>query len=1016
MKSSTDSVSARDWVGSAAWHVFLVALMLVIAGSSHAPRESPETVLTRATEPERPPTVPEAAEPSATPTEIADGTLAENPEVEPIPVGAGEDILGTSEAGAGSESPAGTPDPESLQQPGEGTATGVADAAGAAADSPEKTGSADALATPGTSAALPGGQVASQTTGGAASDASGGGSTGAGGTAMGGGSGSGGAAGGAAGGARPGAPTTSKPALEQIVEGDIRNTLMGLLPADISAEDKAAFQGIVDNAVSQSSDADPAAAMTEAVNHVLEETTDRVASEYADAVADTLGKQLVQRGLNSLRSKVNAFYSSEVPSLITAMATDAAGGDAASEAKISAELASSAISSGKETAQNDTREAFVESALPEMIKSTMAILQKDMEDRQIDSSELAAKVEESLASAATEIAEEMPVNLGVSKELRQMAAKGGVKSKKPATASAASVEGQPSSAGGEASSSGSDPVSQAGGGPGQASGGPGSSGGAPQSASGRKEALENKTREAISDLAKQAGAEFSPGAGSGGSKQDAFQEIQRRVAGLASNIAAGRSSQSVAASSMSQLMGGPSSAGSGLDFSFSGGAGGRPIEGAGFPVIPGLYESLKAQIAERTYTEPSAALSSVADGSEFRGRPKAAPARPSRTIWSPELPPGAVVPEPPERKAVTADQVSRPNYQSIAFTAAPYAEKPIVVDGDLSEWELDAPHAAVRYLHAGSKIESGPDVYFRWRAEGLYFAYKLEDPGGGEASDGAPYIGDCFELFFDAANSRSPKKTETANQHFFMPFGWKGNASHTYERDRQGAGNPSGRTLGELNHLRTISFSTARPFPGGYTVEGFLSSQAMNYRLSPGSSAALDMSVSKNFNFGDQMQWAAPKAAANWRRPDLWGDLLLLGSDAEIKLPHQKSGDPPAALALNQLVEVEIIDGDMNFDPKKIDVVAVRVERQATGDRRVVLLRETGGDTGVFQGEIATEGAGLEARADAIGLQSGDTVVFTYIDAVTATGERNREITTSAMVGWPVLRLLTKSQTQSTTP
>jgi len=360
------------------------------------------------------------------------------------------------------------------------------------------------------------------------------------------------------------------------------------------------------------------------------------------------------------------------------------------------------------------------------------------------------------------------------------------------------------------------------------------------------------------------------------------------------------------------------------------------------------------------------------------------------------------VAEPPAA-AVTVEPVAPPPFPSVTHTAALYAVNRPAIDGDLSDWNLSAPRAEVRVLENNSKLVSGPDVFLQWRAEGLYFAYQLADMGGVQVSNGAPYYGDCVELFVDASNSRAPRMREsnTAHQYFFMPFGYKGDGSCTFQRAFRGAPQPTGKDIATLNRERNISFCTAKPEPGGYTVEGFISIEVMERRLAPGIYLGFDISVSPDLSIKNQMQWAAAKSLGNWDRPSTWGDLLLLGTSAKVGFRSADGSARKIAVA-GESVLLEIADADMNLDTTVRETVAIRLAGSAAP--QVLLLTETGADTGVFQSSILFESSGGLSRAGTFPVSGGDTLTLTYIDAVNASGTRNKTVAAKLEIGWPVMR------------
>lgn len=470
------------------------------------------------------------------------------------------------------------------------------------------------------------------------------------------------------------------------------------------------------------------------------------------------------------------------------------------------------------------------------------------------------------------------------------------------------------------------------------------------------------------------------------------------------NIKAGRvgAAESSLAASLSSLLNGGSGPGTeNLSGDMNNYRVRNGLGGSGRNFKEDEYRKLLARLGGRPANAGSEAdLQRVAGDAGQSGAAQAGAGAPERMISLRD--PAATL---PTAAPAVPEPIAPPPFPSATHTAAPYATNRPAIDGDLSDWNLAGPRAEIRVLENNERLASGPDVYLQWRAEGLYFAYRLADTGGTQISNGAPYHGDCVELFVDASNSRAPRMREsnTAHQYFFMPFGYKGDSTLTFQRAFRGAPQPRGMDLATLNRDRNISFCTARPESGGYTVEGFVSIEAMERRLAPGIYLGFDVSVSPDFEFKNQMQWAAAKSLGNWDRPSTWGDLLLLGTSAKACFRSADGSERTVAVAGESMM-LEITDADMNLDAAVRETVAIRLSGSASSSPQVMLLNETGADTGVFLSSILLESSGGVSRAGTFAVSGGDTLTFTYIDAVNASGARNKPMNAKLEIGWPVMR------------
>lgn len=98
---------------------------------------------------------------------------------------------------------------------------------------------------------------------------------------------------------------------------------------------------------------------------------------------------------------------------------------------------------------------------------------------------------------------------------------------------------------------------------------------------------------------------------------------------------------------------------------------------------------------------------------------------------------------------------------------------------------------------------------------------------------------------------------------------------------------------------------------------------------------------------------------------------------------------------------VEVVDGDLDTNPAVAESVSVFVINDMTGESENLLLTETGANTGVFTGPLVTAfatTAGVNNDA-VLGLQAGETVTTTYLDAITASGGTASPSVTDGAVG-----------------
>ncbi len=197
--------------------------------------------------------------------------------------------------------------------------------------------------------------------------------------------------------------------------------------------------------------------------------------------------------------------------------------------------------------------------------------------------------------------------------------------------------------------------------------------------------------------------------------------------------------------------------------------------------------------------------------------------------------------------------------------------------------------------------------------------------------------------------------------------------------------------------------SAARAIPGGYAVEGFIARETLSRPvLVPGEYLAMNFSINRG-DINNELQWSASKAVQSWNRPDTWGDVLLLGSDAGVRA-LDADGSPCTRVVAGQPLTVEVTDHDMNMDPAVEERVLAEVT-PAGGEPVLMVLRETGPDTGVFRGSVNTA-LWLDSPApNTVGVHPGSTLEVGYDDPRGAYGESHRHVGITLPVAIPVMRM-----------
>lgn len=362
-------------------------------------------------------------------------------------------------------------------------------------------------------------------------------------------------------------------------------------------------------------------------------------------------------------------------------------------------------------------------------------------------------------------------------------------------------------------------------------------------------------------------------------------------------------------------------------------------------------------------------------------------------------------------------RVPEPDFKTLEFGAAAMMTDPVTIDGDLSDWGELRHGLHLRYTgKSREKVDDGPTVYVRWSPDGLYFGYTVVDTNGIQACPEFSWRGDCLEVMLDMANSRRKDAylNPDAQKFQLTPFGAKGDKTLTiWEMGRGLRGLRMARGYPDREGIK--GRSAARLTEDGYTVEGFLTRRALSRpMLVPGKYVGLNFSLNKGES-ASGYQWSASQQLGTWHRPDTWGDLLLLGADAELTFV---APDPPAdgteqpedddgelkGIIPGDVLRIEIADADMNLNTQKSDRVAAELHT-GDGPPLFVVLAETGPNTGRFRASVNTQPYYQEPGENTLGVRSGGTVELVYIDARTEYGEQNREVRRKLPVGWPVMKV-----------
>jgi len=345
----------------------------------------------------------------------------------------------------------------------------------------------------------------------------------------------------------------------------------------------------------------------------------------------------------------------------------------------------------------------------------------------------------------------------------------------------------------------------------------------------------------------------------------------------------------------------------------------------------------------------------------------------------------------PERK------LAPPGFRTNNFAGMPFlAADAIKIDGDLSDWK-DIPSLQLTPVTlGGSKPAVIPEHQTAWIAyspRGIHIAVQVADTTGKLENHhplGSFWLNDGIEIYLDTLNSKYNNRGETSTHQFFaFPTGHKDDAttggyeSHFFLNDKQ-----------QLESKIVPHSQEAMPRAGkaaedgkSWTMEILIPRERLRQGDSkPGRIVGFNLQI--DTGSGVYYFWTNPIKGRISMKPNAWGDIQFLGSDAKVEIVGADGKEVLRSILPGQAFRVRVTDPDMNLDERKKDKISVTV-RTATGSTETMILEETGLETGVFVGAMPTRlniGKRQQGRLDVF---EGETVTVEYLDQVRAYGERN---------------------------
>jgi hypothetical protein len=333
----------------------------------------------------------------------------------------------------------------------------------------------------------------------------------------------------------------------------------------------------------------------------------------------------------------------------------------------------------------------------------------------------------------------------------------------------------------------------------------------------------------------------------------------------------------------------------------------------------------------------------------------------------------------------------RPSFYSHAWGGAPHTERPVVIDGVLDEWQsvyrFKLKGKRLGELPLPAELQSCNFLLAQWDNRGFYFAYEINDSHDNPCNPMTFWDTDALELFFDPLNQKDSLRIADRSYQFWVwprlqrTWGYSGESVFLSPEQY------------DPRLLKGDGIQVASRRSGNrYTCEVRVNPGLMKqYILLPGKIIGFNYSINNGENVF--LRWVTNKGINVSGHPNLWGDLLLMGSSAQLTTV------PDTMILPGQSLRVQVTDYDMNFSFTKQDKVFIKVRSKRTGDYLPCTCVETGANTGVFLTVVNTT-FGMEAvDRQKLSVLPGDLLEIYYLDQHASGGRANIPMKRFVQVG-----------------
>ena len=222
----------------------------------------------------------------------------------------------------------------------------------------------------------------------------------------------------------------------------------------------------------------------------------------------------------------------------------------------------------------------------------------------------------------------------------------------------------------------------------------------------------------------------------------------------------------------------------------------------------------------------------------------------------------------------------RKGYTQPPAARVPYLEKPLRINGELSDWPASASLSGLRVSEVvGVKTDEGgdtPNVMVGWTADGLFIGLEIFDANILATAPTANWwTRDSVELFVATRNVPEGQQHYDPSCHsfFYVPVEYAGtDGRNGVVGQWKRPGDALARSLTSHPDVQQVT----RVHADRYVVEMFIPAKALG-GFDPANHDTLRFNLlTRDFQQSAEYFWSAPKSAQTHMRPGTWGTLQLM--------------------------------------------------------------------------------------------------------------------------------------------